>query len=223
MQYPPTQRNIAQCKLFQPEDFKMVDPNIQGNQMQPVASGLGAMNPAYQGGSLQGQQQAPGLQGQQQAPGAYPPPYADEAPPPRPADPPVQPIDRFTALAHLDTQYLNRAQKDLRNFIPSDPTFLAHVGALLRALIQHELTNPDRIEADKQAAETAAQQQREAQKAALPPDDPAAAARLEHQHAQADLAIKQAQERAEFDQHQAEQRAALVAPITDVNAPLAGH
>lgn len=178
----------------------MVDPNTQGNQMQPVASGLGAVNPAYQGGSLQGQQQALG---------AYPPPYADEAPSPRPADPPVQPADRSTALAHLDTQYLNRAQKDLRNFIPSDPTFLAHVGALLRALIQHELTNPDRIEADKQAAEAAAQQQREAQKAALPPDDPAAAARLEHQHAQADLAIKQAQERADFDRIQAEQRAAI--------------
>lgn len=178
----------------------------QGNQMQaqPVASGLA-----------------------QRAPGAYPLPYNDEAPSPRPADPPNPPAPsadgRPAPLAHLDTQYLNRAQKDLRNFIPSDPTFLAHVGALLRALIQHELTNPDRIEADKQAAEAAAQQQREAQKAALPPDDPAAAARLEHQHAQADLAIKQTQERADFDRIQAEQRAALVAPITDVNAPLAGH
>lgn len=196
------------------------NPNARAAQ-QPVASGLA-----------------------QQAPGAYPPPYADEAPSPRPADPPAQPADRFTALAHLDTQYLNRAQKDLRNFIPSDPTFLAHVGALLRALIQHELTNPDRIEADKAAAEAAAQQQRDkaahdldakheaeqsvpnltdAEKAALDQRHAAEIDRLGRQHAQADLAIKQAQERAEFDRIQAEQRAALVAPITDVNAPLAGH
>lgn len=185
----------------------------QGNQMpaQPVASGLA-----------------------QQAPGVYPPPYADEAPSPRPADPPNPPAPsadgRPAPLAHLDTQYLNRAQKDLRNFIPSDPTFLAHVGALLRALIQHELTNPDRIEADKQAAEAAAQQQRDkaahdldarheaeqsvpnltdAEKAALDQRHAVEQANLERQHAQADLAIKQAQERADFDRIQAEQRAAI--------------
>lgn len=144
--------------------------------------------------------------------GAYPPPYNDEAPPPRPSDPPAQPRTIEGPFAHLDTAYLNRAQKELRNHIPSDPTFIAHVGVLLRSLIGYELRNPDRIAADVAQQEAATQAQREAQKAALPPDDPEARAALDLQHQRADLAIQQVQERAEFDAHQAEQRAALQPP-----------
>jgi hypothetical protein len=136
---------------------------------------------------------------------------------------------RTTALAHLDTTYLNRAQKDLRSNIPSDPTFLAHVGALLRALIGHELSSPDRIAADKDAAdraaaETAARQKvtmaerHEAEVAATPPeqhDDLAAkhaeeVAAVDRAHALEALSAKQVEDRKEFDRIQAEQRAAIV-------------
>lgn len=153
------------------------------------------------------------------------PVYPDEAPPAKPSG--TMPA-RTTALAHLDTSYLNRAQKDLRSNIPSDPTFLAHAGVLLRALIGHELSNPDRIAADKAAADLAAQQTAERQKAtmverheaevaATPPEqhDELAAkhaeevAAVDRAHAREALATQQAIDRKEFDRIQAEQRAAI--------------
>jgi hypothetical protein len=43
------------------------------------------------------------------------------------------------ALRQFDTAYLEKAKNQLIHIIPGDPTFTAHVGAILRALLQFEL------------------------------------------------------------------------------------
>jgi hypothetical protein len=173
------------------------------------------------------------------------PVYPDEAPSPRPGDPPAPPASN-TPLAHLDTGLLNRMARDMRSFIPSDPTFMAHVGVLLRSLISHELQNPDRIAADAAASQAALQQaadklaadtaaRHETEKAAIAGPDgsvnQADAAALEakhqqelaaiaHQQAATDLAAKQAQDAKDFAALQQKQRDALVAEFTPPAQPV---
>lgn len=133
---------------------------------------------------------------------AQQPVYPDENPPARPTNiPPERPA---TPLAHLDTAYLNNAQKALRSNIPSDPTFMAHVGAILRAIIAFDLQHPDRIAADKTAADKAIADEKERQDAAL-------AARHETEKAaiptHGELTLAQQKEVAELEaQHEAERR-----------------
>jgi hypothetical protein len=43
------------------------------------------------------------------------------------------------ALRQFDTAYLTKAKNELIHIIPGDPTFTSHVGAIMRALLQHEL------------------------------------------------------------------------------------
>lgn len=167
------------------------------------------------------------------------PVYNEDIPPARPTN---NTRDHLTPFSHLDTTYLNRVQKDLRSIIPSDPTFLAHVGALLRALIAHELSHPDRIQADKEAHDLAAKNAIEKQKAdletrheaeiaALPlgskdstPEQRKAAEELETKHQQElaaldhhvalqDLAARQAEERREFETRQKQQRDELAQKV----------
>jgi hypothetical protein len=154
------------------------------------------------------------------------PVYEDhETPPPRSSG---QPPERRTPFAHLPTDYLNRVQKDLRSNIPSDPTFLSHVGTLLRALVQFDLSDPKRLEIDQQEAERAAAEaderrqkamadRHEQEKAALPPGDENEAAALSAKHEQEvaaaergkrleALATKQAQDAKDFAEHQRQER-----------------
>ena len=64
-------------------------------------------------------------------------------------------------LEHLSTTDLRKAHADLLHPIPGDPTFIAAVGALLRAMISHELATPGRVATDKQAAaETLAEREK---------------------------------------------------------------
>lgn len=222
----------------------MIDQSASAQQSPFLASQLSTVNPDNQQGQSpnlnQGFSQGYINPAPQPVRGDYPPPYNDEAPPPRPADPPTQPA-RTSPLAHLDTGLLNRMARDLRSNIPSDPTFMAHVGALWRATIAHELSNPDRIAADKAALDAQAQAatdkaqadlaaRHEAEKAAVPPADEAASAALDARHeaekrtldfqkAQADLAAKQAEEAKQFAARQLEERNALASQF--VPAPAA--
>lgn len=152
---------------------------------------------------------------------------------PPPAPPSGQMPERSSPLAHLPTDMLSRMQRDMRSIIPSDPTFLAHVGVLLRALIQHEISDPARVEADKAQAQASAKQaaeradaalaaRHEAEKAAVHPDDERQQHELAARHEQelraveqrkalADLQAKQAADAKEFAALQQKQRDALAA------------
>jgi hypothetical protein len=161
-------------------------------------------------------------------PGTYPKPYPDEAPPAPPSN--KQPDYPPTPLFHLDTEYLKSAQKALRSNIPSDPTFMAHVGAILRAIIQHDIANPDRIERDeaeleartklaRETDEKALAERHEAELAAMPEDkrpeieakQKAELEALDRKRAADDLVAKQAEERKEFEERQKVERDKLVA------------
>ena len=69
-------------------------------------------------------------------------------------------------LSAMDTAYLTTARKSLMHPIPSDPGFLSHLAAIARALIDHALQDPDRLAADKKAAEDAAADKKAAEDAA---------------------------------------------------------
>ena len=77
----------------------------------------------------------------------------------------------FSPFAHLATDYLKRAQKDLRSHIPSDPTFLAHVSNLFQALIAHDLRSPERVALDTEAKRAREQPPKAAQLAEEKPAD----------------------------------------------------
>jgi hypothetical protein len=63
---------------------------------------------------------------------------------------------------HLSTDELRKAHNNLLHAIPGDPTFHATVGALLRGMLSYEISNPDRVAADKAAVEAAAEPPQEA-------------------------------------------------------------
>lgn len=56
-------------------------------------------------------------------------------------------------LAAHGTDQLRRWHADLVSHIPSDPSFIAAAGAVLRSLLSRELTHPDRVERDKAEAQ----------------------------------------------------------------------
>ena len=74
-------------------------------------------------------------------------------------------------LAAHSTDQLRRWHTDLISHIPSDPSFAAATGAVLRSIIANELAHPDRLARDKEAAEAAIAAQREREKAAKPEPD----------------------------------------------------
>jgi hypothetical protein len=180
------------------------------------------------------------------APPRAQPVYDDPNTPP--AKPTGQMPARTSPLAHLPTDVLSRMQRDMRSIIPSDPTFLAHVGVILRSLIQNEISDPARIEADKQAlavqqqaaadklaAGTAARHEQEkATLAASMPAQPTPADErqqhalavkhqeelnaIERENAVTALAAKQAQDAKDFAILQQKQRDALAA---EFNAQIA--
>ena len=45
----------------------------------------------------------------------------------------------FSPFAQFDTPVIEKMRNELRSHIPGDPTFIAHVGTLLRSLLDHEL------------------------------------------------------------------------------------
>lgn len=49
------------------------------------------------------------------------------------------PARRPSPFAQFDTSVIERMRNELRSHIPGDPTFIAHVGTLLRSLLDHEL------------------------------------------------------------------------------------
>lgn len=69
------------------------------------------------------------------------------------ADPPVAPALAPELLAAHGTDQLRRWHTDLVSHIPSDPSFIAAAGAVLRSLLSRELTHPDRVERDKAEAQ----------------------------------------------------------------------
>lgn len=72
---------------------------------------------------------------------------AAEHPTPLPVAAPPSPTGPFD---HLDTGYLVQARKDLMHPIPGDPSFMAHLGNLMRTIIQHALNDPARKARDEQ-------------------------------------------------------------------------
>jgi Skp family chaperone for outer membrane proteins len=158
-------------------------------------------------------------------------------------DPPLAEVDHGPELLAVhDTATLQRMHDALRNPIPGDATFIATVAALLRSLVTREISNPDRIKRDADAAKRDEEAKAELLKAkqeaekkaladrALTPEEKAKqeADDLERKHAdeialaertkaQADLAAKQVEERKEFETRQAEARASLVKPLPSEN------
>lgn len=150
-------------------------------------------------------------------------------------------------LASLDTGYLQRAKGELLHAIPSDPTFMAVVGTLLRALVTHALSDADRKAVDEKVAKLNADAQekqardqlaakQEFERGHLPPpgtpDADAAHAALDSKHtaelneldrqkALAALAERQRQEHADLLAKHAGERDSLSGATTPATQPAA--
>lgn len=120
-----------------------------------------------------------------------------------PVPPPV--IDG--PFAHLDTAYLSRAQADLRTHVPGDATWQSHVGALLRALIQHTLDDPSRREHDRLVAERAEADRVEQERLALEQRHEQEQAALVNQTATPEQKLDQ--QRRDLEERQAAEKQAM--------------
>lgn len=58
------------------------------------------------------------------------------------------------AFKQFDTTALTKVSNELIHAIPGDPTFIAHVGAILRAFIQSELSERKAKEASEEKPKT---------------------------------------------------------------------
>lgn len=133
----------------------------------------------------------------------------------------------------LDTSQLRKLYTQLGSNIPGDATYQTAVSTILRAFVALHLADPDRLAADKEAAQKAKDASdklaadtlaaRHASEQAALPDDPAAKAALDKKHADetaaaertkalADLDAKQQADRLKFQADQTAERAKLLTP-----------